>query len=157
MLSYVASFEGEDRQRVFRFLATFSRWEYVLKSTGYAKRGSHGQAEADWNRYADMVADSVADITAPDYVAARDYILRSPPLQWKFEDGWQPNPRRPNETEMRYLLRVVRDVRNNLFHGGKFHGGPMKELARDRQLIDAATTILETCCDLRPEMRRAFD
>ena len=43
-----------------------------------------------------------------------------------------------------YLFRVVKDVRNNLLHDGKFAEGPAPELARDRQLIDHAIAVLES-------------
>lgn len=157
MINYIATFTNEDKDRVFRLLATFSRWEYALKRTGYAKPGSHGQAEADWNKYVDAVAIPLAQIATPRYVAARNYITTHPPLCWQYRDGWQPNPKRENETEARYLFRMVRDVRNNLFHGGKFQNGIVEELSRDREVIDAATTVLEECVNLRPEMQREFE
>ena len=67
------------------------------------------------------------------------------------EIAWIANPRRSNEAlEAEYLFRIVRDVRNNLFHGGKFAGGPEPELARDRELIDAAVSVLEGAASLHP-------
>ncbi len=32
---------------------------------------------------------------------------------------WEKNSKSNGESDERYLLRLVRDVRNNLFHGGK--------------------------------------
>ena len=160
MPDYVESFEPEDQERVFRFFALFSRWECALKRCQFARSGSHEQAEADWDRFADEVENGVAGLNACTYVDARDYLLTNPPKQQHFVNRhvtWQPNPKRLNETDARYLFRVIRDVRNNLFHGGKYQDGLEEELARDRRLLDVATTVLEACMDLDARIRRVFD
>lgn len=73
---------------------------------------------------------------------------------------WRANPRctrRNEEIEAVYLFRVVRDVRNNLFHGGKFGDVPPEELERDRCLIDSATIVLESALAMDDEIREAFE
>jgi hypothetical protein len=70
---------------------------------------------------------------------------------------WLPNPRRERENDARYLLRVVRDVRNNLFHGGKFQDDESAELARDRLLIDSAIIVLQVSADVDDSIRTFFD
>jgi hypothetical protein len=160
MQDYVALFEAEDQQRVFRFLALFARWECALKRNQFARAGAHGQAEADWNAFADRVAGALGTIQVDGYADARDYLQNNPPQRQYLENGgiaWRPNPRRADETDARYLFRVVRDVRNNLFHGGKYQGGPVEELARDRRLIDSATHILEAAVELDARVRGVFE
>lgn len=159
MPDYVASFGLEDQKRVFRFFALFSRWECALKRY-FPKRGQYGEAQSDWEKFADEVAGGMAGINSPSYEEARAHLLNSPPHRQHFENNqvtWQPNPKRSDETDTRYLLRVVRDVRNNLFHGGKYQDGPVHELARDRRLIDAASAVLEACVDLDARIRIVFD
>ena len=160
MSNYAASFQAEDRERVFRFLALFARSECALKCTGFVHAGRYGQAEANWEEYADRVSESVAALSDATFVAAREALLNPPPMRQHLEGNrirWRPNPRRPDETDTLYLLRVVRDVRNNLFHGGKYQDGPVEELARDRRLIDNATAVLEACVELEPRVRAAFE
>lgn len=161
MPDYVTRFEAEDQQRIFRFLALFSRWECALKrSIEFARAGAHGQAEAAWDRFADAVAGALDGIQVEGYAVARGYLLENPPERQCLENReirWSPNPRRDHETDARYLFRVVRDVRNNLFHGGKYHSGPVAELARDRQLIDCATCVLAATVDLDARIRGVFD
>jgi hypothetical protein len=160
MPDYLASFPREDRHRVFRFLALFARWEAALKRSEFARAGRHGQAEADWNLYADTVSGPLAALAGAEYVAAREYLLNNPPRRQQLEGKairWEPNPRRDGETDGRYLLRVVRDVRNNLFHGGKYQDGPVAEPARDRRLVDSAISVLEACVDLEPRIRAVFE
>ena len=151
MLPYVESFSEEDRKRLFGFLALFARWECALKSTGYARPGHFQHALADWDRFATDHEGAVAALADAEFVAARTFLLASPPKQQVLNNGtveWRDNPRRPNESDSSYLFRVVRDVRNNLFHGGKFVTGPEPELARDRALVDHATRLLESAASI---------
>src|SRR5437868_14822331 len=121
-VGYLNSFDHEDRERVFGFVAIFSRFESALKRTTFVKRGNYDQAEADWDAYADSVTAEVANLFEPRLVTACGDLLSRPPEKQVVEGQsvtWRSNPRRNNETDVRYLLRVVRDVRNNLFHGAK--------------------------------------
>jgi hypothetical protein len=151
MLSYVESFSEDDRMRLFGFLALFARWECALKSTGYVRTNGLHHALADWNRFATDNEAAIAMLADGDFVAARTFLLASPPKQQVLNNGaveWRDNPRRPNETDAMYLFRVVKDVRNNLFHGGKFVTGFAPELARDRALVDHATRVLESAASI---------
>jgi hypothetical protein len=160
MLPYVDRFAAEDRERVFRFLAAFSRWECALKHSGFVRAGGHGQAEPDWTRFAVAHERQIAALNDATFTAARNALLAAPPRRQDLVGGqlqWQPNPRRAGETNAAYLFRLVKDVRNNLFHGGKFAEGPAPELARDRDLIDRATAVLELTADLHPDIKAMLD
>jgi hypothetical protein len=65
-----------------------------------------------------------------------------------------------DETEVQYLLRLVRDVRNNLFHGGKYpesQGGPIDgNTLRNKRLLQACLTILDTCRSLDAKVGDLF-
>ena len=158
---YLARFDATDRDRVFRFFAVFSRTECALKRSGFLRAGSHGQAEPDWNRYSDNIAPGLASLDDAAFVEQRDYLLSNPPRR-QVPDGpsvkWTSNPQRNDETDARYLMRVVRDVRNNLFHGGKYPhpDGPIAELARDRRMIDAAMTVLRMSLGLNGRVATVF-
>jgi len=156
----IDSFENEDRERVFRFFALVSRWECALKRSDFAKRGSRDQAEPDWNKFADSVETNLDGLNEAKYTSNRDFLLKHPPDRQCLEHGrieWQCNPRREKETDGRYLFRVIRDVRNNLFHGGKYQSGPAEELARDRELLDSAIAVLEECINLNAQIRKVFN
>lgn len=160
MLPYVNRFAAEDRERVFRFLAAFSRWECALKHSGFARAGRHGQAEPDWTGFAVAHEGQIAALKTVAFTAARNALLAAPPMRQEpvgDQLRWQPNPQRAEETSAAYLFRIVKDVRNNLFHGGKFAEGPAPELARDRNLIDYATSVLELTADLHPGIRAMLD
>lgn len=158
MSDYVQSFTLEDRERVFRFFAVFSRAECALKRY-FPKKGKYGEATAGWNDFADAVAAQLSQIGSSAYHDARDYLVTNPPQRQNIVGGrpvWRPNARRDDETDARYLLRVIRDVRNNLFHGGKYEHGAADELARDRSLLDAATIVLAACIKLDARVERVF-
>ena len=160
MLRYVASFPPEDRDRLFRFLALFARWECALKHCGFVRAGVFGQAEPDWRGFATNHEAAIAALKDPAFIAACGVLSASPPRREELVGTtveWRPNPRRPSETDGDYLFRVVRDVRNNLFHGGKFAGGGEPELARDRQLIDSATVVLEKAAVLNAAIRAMLE
>jgi len=161
MPDYMSGFTDEDRERLFRFLVLFARWECALKRNQFARKGSYDRAEADWDAFADTVTGSLAAVNAPGFTLARTYLLNNPPKQQCFENDqirWRDNPRRECEREdARYLFRVIRDVRNNLFHGGKYQDGRIEDLARDRQLVDSATTVLEAAVKLNAGIRQVFE
>lgn len=157
MPDYLGTFLDEDKERVLHFVTLFSRWECALKYCQFARAGSHDQAEADWNAYADAVGGDVDQIDEQAFASAIEYVTSHPPKRQMIEEGggitWQDNPRRHCETDARYLFRVLRDVRNNLFHGGKYLSQYVEEIARDRKLIDGATRILEACIILEEKTR----
>ena len=161
MNDYALSFSLDDRERVFGFLALFSRWEYALKATTFWRNGQYAHAEADWDAFANNISGELPALAADArFNDAQQYLVQHPPRQQKCMQNperieWADNPRRPKETDASYLFRVIRDIRNNLFHGGKF-SGYAEELARDRQLIDSATKILEACVSLRENIEHAF-
>jgi hypothetical protein len=55
------------------------------------------------------------------------------------------------------LFVVVRRIRNNLFHGGKYPSGPEPDLSRDEKLLMQAIRILEPALSARPDLHTIFD
>jgi hypothetical protein len=149
-----------DEPLVFMFFETFSRFECALKRGGFVRRGQHGSANPDWGRFADEVATGLDAGTNPDFIRAKSFLLLEPPRRQVFVEPdsveWEDNPRRQNEAEAQYLLRLVRDVRNNLFHGGKYPSGSESEVGRNAKLLRACLTVLDHCRSLNPAVGNAF-
>ncbi len=63
---------------------------------------------------------------------------------------WEKTTKGCGEHDENYILRLVRSVRNNLFHGGKYplEGGPIEDVARNNCLLQASITVLECCIEL---------
>ena len=53
---------------------------------------------------------------------------------------WKDTSIGNGEQHENYVLRLVRIVRNNLFHGGKYPipVGPMEDVGRNRELLNAS-------------------
>jgi hypothetical protein len=151
---------AEDRMLVLQFFLVFARFEYALKRSGFL-RGNESKVEPDWDRFADSLKDKFERSDKPDFIEALHYLNEHPPQKQvvrKRELGWAPNVRDVGESREKWVLRLVRTVRNNLFHGGKYPypDGPIHEPARDRMLLSASLTVLEECLRLSPLLEARF-
>jgi hypothetical protein len=51
---------------------------------------------------------------------------------------------------------MVRCVRNNLFHGGKFNIEVLEDTARTEKLLSSSLTVLAACLDIAPQQQAAY-
>lgn len=148
----------EDHEPVFAFFAVFSRFEYALKRSGFLKRDA-GRAEPNWDAFVNSLGGRLVRVGDAQFIEARRILLSKPPktqVVAQGQLGWQDTEPRRGESEERYLLRLVRTVRNNLFHGGKYPFGPVEEASRDKQLLRASNAILQACLALSPQVDSLF-
>lgn len=138
------------------FLAVFSRYEFALKSTGFAEGDA---VQAAWDRYAGSIATAFDQITDTEVTAAVDYLLTQPPKKQVLREGklqWESTPL-DNVPRAQQVLTMIRRVRNNLFHGGKFipaeAGG---DPHRDQLLVQHSLVVLRACLPLDPNVEAAF-
>jgi len=68
---------------------------------------------------------------------------------------WEEGAHDPQQPRTRLLLTHIRQVRNNLLHGGKFNSGWF-EPQRSRELIEAALLVLWRAVDLDRGVQAAF-
>jgi len=54
-------------------------------------------------------------------------------------------------------LRMVRSIRNNLFHGGKYNIEVHEDTDRTEHLLRSSLVVLEECLELSPEVRLHFE
>ena len=153
--------DSEDRRLAWAFFIFFARIEYALKSSGrYLKAGRGRVAQPDWDRFAADHDDLFRADESEDLRAAVEYFLHEPPRKQLCRGGaigWSaPQGRRGQEPELVWLLRSVRNVRNNLFHGGKAPFIAISEPSRDRDLLLSSLAILNACLELHPEVRLQF-
>ncbi len=156
-----------DDDLVLKFFKTFSRFECALKRAHFVKRfGNTDNAGPDWNKFADKLNGKLVGKDT-DFTKARKYLLTAPPRQQKVDAAasmgwkWMPHDPQGTESDERYLLRLVRDVRNNLFHGGKYPP-PNDDLVdgqalRNRKLLGACLTILDRCQSLDADVKKYFE
>ena len=138
----------------------FSRFEYSLKRTFQYLHGDASKAEPNWDRFgADHDKAFWADAT-DNVEAAVDYFRASPPRKQVVEFNvlaWsEPQAFGGRGPELVWLLLMIRTVRNNLFHGGKFQL-PVSEPSRDSELLLHSLTILSACVALNRDVERWFE
>jgi hypothetical protein len=153
-----------DRELLLEFFLVFSRVEYALKASGYFKRHQPvpprwPNAEPDWDRFAVSLRASFNPNATDDLRRACEYLFDSPPNQQIILHdavAWETPVRPHNETDIEFLLRMVRCVRNNLFHGGKYNIGVHEDVQRTERLLRSSLTILAACLDLAPAQNTAY-
>lgn len=162
----IQSLTGGSGKLVLQFFVTFSRFEYALKRAGFVRGDRYDNAWPDWQRFAkERLEAQIASIPDTEFTEARSYLLRNPPQKQTVTAPdrslrWKQNTKRSGEGDAEYLLRLVRDVRNNLFHGGKYRppdGHVSDQVLRNSQLLQACLTILETCWSLDADVKRFFE
>lgn len=139
----------------------FSRFEYALKRDSRFLQAGTGNAEPNWDRFAADCNPMFTDRVAGSLAISVQYYQYNPPrkqLRANGEMSWsEPMSWDEREPVLIWLLRVVRAVRNNLFHGGKFPLVPISEPSRDRDLLAHAITILAACLELDASVRAIFN
>lgn len=152
------------KETVVKFFVVFSRFEYALKRAGYVSGNDKG-ASSNWDKFASDMEDAFGPDQTAELQDAVAYLQDFPPKKQIVQDdelGWRDSMPSTNEPRLKWLLKLVRTVRNNLFHGEKLHalvGGHFPrdvDLTRDINLIRHSLVVLYACLDLHPEVRRSL-
>jgi len=148
-----------NRDLVLEFFLKFSRFEFALKLAGYA-RGNDTYIKPDWIRFAATINDIFNKNHNPHLAQACEYFLINPPNQQVLVGGrlgWNPQPPAKANTEPKLLIALVKRVRNNLFHGGKYNAQMHEETARSEMLLRGSLLILDECLRVSPQVKNAYD
>lgn len=164
-----------DRELLCEYFLTFSRFEYSLKAIGlfirpqpnsesikrFREEGVLPEAKPDWDKFAVSLRGSFRIDRTNNLKQACEYILDSPPIKQVIiiNDGlaWETPVRPNNEAEIVFLLRMLRYIRNNLFHGGKYNIEVHEDTERTAMLLRSSLVILEECLYLNTELKQVFD
>lgn len=138
------------------FFREFAQCEFCLKAAGLYVPDS-SDAKADWRRFAAEVTDTFDDPPNPQFDDAIRYYQQRPPKKQVIRDGlltWEEvQPTYSSQAEL--LLLLIRRVRNNLFHGGKFNGHWL-EPQRSDELLRHGLSILRTVVEAHPGVREVY-
>jgi hypothetical protein len=131
----------------FDFFYWFSRFEFALKENGYLKSHVPGDyADPGWTEFVDKWHTQYA---ASD--EAR-FLLASPPERQIVLVGnkldWKPVGLDDCKSDLARVVRLVKTVRNNLFHGGKHGGAGWDKPKRAEELLAASKEILGQLAEL---------
>jgi len=141
------------------FLAVFSRFEYALKSTKYAN-GTENKVEPWWDRYANDVNDAFNEITDKVFLEAVEFLLERPPRKQVLSEGrigFKEQAIDNNQTKANQVFKMIRTVRNNLFHGGKYLPNREIEEGRNEHLVQCSLLVLKACVHLHPQVGQSYE
>ena len=153
-----------DRGLLLEFFLTFACFEYALKASGFLKRHPEDPvdlppAEPDWDRFAVSLRNHFVPTRTPELGEAFRYLLEHPPNKQVLLNGapaWETPVRGQGVTDIEFVLRMTRCVRNNLFHGGKHNIAEHQSTERTEKLLRASLLILHECLALSPDQHQAY-
>ncbi len=157
-----------DKELLLSFFLTFSRFEYALKASSYFLRPNATtnntprtpDAKPDWIRFAVSLREVFKKDKNAELNEACQYIIESPPWKQVIVNNaiaWESPIRPDSVSEIEFILRMVRTVRNNLFHGGKFNIEAFEQTERTMKLLSCSIIILNECLILSSSVKEAFD
>ena len=135
-----------ERDLVFMFFTIFSFFEYALKTAGYSTLQS-GFIKADWRRFANTIHPHFDKKSSEELESATGYLITNPVKMQTIRNGsidFVDNVRPIGINDTEWLSLIIRGVRNNLFHGGKFN----YLRPRDTDLISNSLIVLEAWSQL---------
>jgi hypothetical protein len=144
---------------LFEFFMNFAKFEFALKTAGFAI-GNEKKVSPNWDKFTQSIEDSFDKSINPDLGAAVDFFLLNPPWKQVIVDGsmyWDASVPNNGLSEIEKVLLLIRRVRNNLFHGGKFNFDVHENTARTTHLLEYSIIILMACLGLSPDVKYNFD
>lgn len=149
-----------------RLALVYARFEFAVKTSGYAKSNSGqdvGTADCNWEDFtADLDAAGFPEQSRPSLDAARAEFQRAPTKKLMYDPGsrqllWRPLEQKPTWSDTRMLLECARQVRHNVLHGSKSWPPNEEDRWRDPLLVQFALEVLDCCLQLMPHTQRAFE
>lgn len=135
------------RNIAFKFFYWFSRFEFALKQNDYLKDKKAGQnAEPGWGKFIERWHE---EYSASD--EAKRLIDASPKRQVVTADGslgWKCVEIQVRDNDLLKVIRVLKIVRNNLFHGGKHGVDGWDNVKRTEELLNLGNMVLNELAEL---------
>ena len=155
---------GPHGDLVTEFLVVFARFEFALKKCGFLQSKMDGDdAKPNWDTFAtDPAVKATFETTGtPEVVSAVNELLAEPPTKQIVKAGkWEWGDSEGSRVSSRNaasVLLLVRRVRNNLFHGGKFPMRPVDGPERNVELLNRCLVLLDHALKCAPaNVQRAF-
>ncbi|MCA1869721.1 hypothetical protein HW571_29420 [Agrobacterium genomosp. 3] len=136
------------------FFRIFARFEFALKMAGYCQL-QKDKVEIDWDGFANS-----SEMGKPFFKIATTSglcptMLSDPPKAETINNGqWGFASSAAKPVSAQDLMGLVRRVRNNMFHGGKYFSGDAK---RDAALVFEAIAVLLAAVEIDPDINFFFE
>ena len=133
-----------NKDLIAEFILWFSRIEYALKSDpAFSKALPYFQA--DW----DKLKLALSSAPVPQKLGqALACIQNQPPMKQSGANKWD---KIQGSDDWDLLIRALKTVRNNLFHGGKHYTGPVLQPVRDQELLNHCLAVMKEISTLLPQ------
>lgn len=148
----------EGQALMIEFFITFSRFECALKTSNFAN-GSEDKVSANWDAFVSEIKPTFSKEKDPQLQQAVNYIIQNPPKIQMIDGGqlgWRERVFQNTEPEINKLSLSIRDIRNNLFHGGKFNGSYQEDISRNYILLKSSIVILNEWLSLNDNVKRNY-
>lgn len=116
-------------------------------------------AEAEWTSFGKEITEKFEKVETIDFTAAAAKLRQLSPRKQINRNGilgWEKIDQR-DESNAVYTLHLLKLVRNNLFHGGKYPDGGILEVSRDKEILRAALTVFGGCYELHAGVRNRIN
>lgn len=131
----------------FDFFYWFSRFEFALKEHKYLKSHTAGaNADPGWGEFVkkwegkySTSAEAIALMTAKP---EQQIVAANHDLEWKTVDLTAC------KSDLARVVRLLKTVRNNLFHGGKHGGAGWDDPKRTEMLLSYGRAVLDQLASL---------
>ncbi len=128
--------------RAFDFFYWFSRFEFTLKENGYLEDHAPGaRAAPGWNEFVqtwqNKYTPSNEGIQLLEVRLRQQIVGEHGQLEWKAAN--LPG----THSQLAQVVRLLKTVRNNLFHGGKHGSDGWDDPKRTEYLLTSAKAILD--------------
>ena len=146
-----------DPDLVLRFIGVFSRLEYCLKVTRF-RQGGDGEAKADWNAFVEAAEARFNPEESPELAKAYGYLTGNPPRSLEVKNGnvFRVDYVKRGTARADEVMWIVKQIRNNLFHGAKFAHDLGSSPQRENKLLMSATILLSHLISVVPEVEDAY-
>ncbi len=127
------------------FFITFSRFECALKASGFAN-GDEDRVSANWDTFLAAISNDFQPDRTAQLKSAVDYLINDPPriqILYKGKLSWRNRVFQKKDPIINKVGLSIRDIRNNLFHGGKFNGNYEEDVSRNYILLKKSIIILD--------------
>ena len=162
MYNSALNYSYADKNLIFEFLATFSRFEYALKTAGYYSINKKTyEAKAEWGVFTKDVSSNLNLEISNDLKEAFNFILGYNlkllgDFGRKSKLDWIPFKVVKSETDLSKVIRKIRKIRNNTFHGGKFLK-PSENVENNTLLLKHSLTVLIEIKNLSKSVQDAYE
>lgn len=149
----------DGKKLIMIFFISFSRFECALKTSIEFANGNENKVEANWDKFVASISSSFDPNKNDELKEAVEYILKNPPKIQALDNKqliWRARVFLNPDADIKKICLHIRDIRNNLFHGGKFNGNYEPDVSRNYKLIKSAIVILNDWLTLSEPVKKDF-